>query len=329
MAGNVLSREELAALLDDGKGRREQKVVDVDLARPTRISAERMKALTRLHEGLLERLAHGLSPLLRTKVKAELVSLGEQSFAALRASLPEPSPCHQLALPPLPERGLLIIDSRLAAAIIDRLLGGHGDAPEKPKPLTALDRALLDSATRRLIAEWTAAWKDLLPFTATVDQFSTVPSEIEGIPSAEPLLVATVRLSAPEGGLSGGECSFCLPLVDLEPALAKVGRPPRFAAARRQQTGDQRKHLDQVVGQATLEVVVTLGTTTLTIGEVLALAPGDVLVLDQRPGDPASVRVAGQQRALGRPGRSGNRLAVAIERTLPVPQPPAAAKEKP
>ena len=105
-------------------------------------------------------------------------------------------------------------------------------------------------------------------------------------------------------------------------------KPLKFAVTRRTQTPDQRKHLDAVVGQARLPLVFTLGTTTLTIGEVLALAPGDVLVLDQQPGQPAIGRVAGAQRVLGRVGRVGNRLSVAVEKTLPV-SPAPAKKDQP
>jgi len=319
MGENVLSREELAALLDDGgKGRRERKVVDVDLSRPTRLGVDQMKMLTRLHEGLALRLAAVLSPLLRAKLQVELVSLTEQSFSGLRGSLPQASACHLLGLPPLPERGLLVLDPKLAAGLIDRMLGGPGAAPEKPKPLTALDRALLDNATRRLLVEWAGAWKELLPFTPAVEAFVTEPSELEGIPSAEPLLVATIRIGAAEG-LTGGECQLGMPLVDLEAALGRMTKPVKFAATRRVQTAEQRKHLDSVVGAARLPMVFTLGTTTLTIGEVLALAPGDVLVLDQLQGQPAIGRVAGAARVLGRVGRVGAKLAVAVEKTLPGP----------
>ena len=136
--------------------------------------------------------------------------------------------------------------------------------------------------------------------------------------SAEPLLVATIRIGAAEG-LSGGECQLGMPLVDLETALSRMTKPVKFAATRRVQTPDQRKHLDAVVGAARLPMVFTLGTTTLTIGEVLALALGDVLVLDQRQGQPAIGRVAGATRVLGRIGRVGPKLAVAVEKTLPVP----------
>ena len=116
MGENVLSREELAALLDDGgKGRRERKVVDVDLTRPSRLGPDQLKLLTRLHEGLALRLAAVLSPLLRAKLQVELVSLTEQSFSSLRGSLPQASACHLLGLAPLPERGLLVFDPKLAA----------------------------------------------------------------------------------------------------------------------------------------------------------------------------------------------------------------------
>jgi flagellar motor switch protein FliM len=318
MAGSVLSQEELSSLLEDGApgGKPKRAIVDYDLARPSRIGAERLRLLAKRHELLAARFAQQLLAPLRLPVAVELVGLTEQSFSAYRSGLAAASSCHLLGLAPLAERGLLVVDPGLTGAVLDRLLGGAGSAPAAPKALTALDRSLLEAPVRRLLDAWVASWKDLLPFTAVVEQLQTDPVELEGIPSAEPLLVASFRITAVDS-FAGGGFALALPLVDLDPALAAIAAPPRFAPAKKAPTGEQRTQLGLTLGQGQLPVVVTLGTTTLTIGEVLALAPGDVLVLDQHPGDPGVATVAGRPRLLVKAGRVGNRLAVSVERTLP------------
>jgi flagellar motor switch protein FliM len=317
MASSVLSNEELSSLLDDGgKAKAAANVVDYDLTRPSRIGAERLRMLTKRHEVLAQRFSQQMSQFLRLTATVELAGLTEQSFSAYRAALTAASACHLLGLTPLSERGLLVIEPALAGAMLDRLLGGAGLAPPTPKQLTLLDRSLLEGPVKRLLDAWAASWKDLLTFTATVEQLQTEPAELEGIPSAEPLLVASFRITAAEG-FAGGGFALAIPLLDLDPALAALSPPPRFAPAKKAPTTDQRRHIDKAVGQGHLPVIVTLGTTTLTIGEVLALAPGDVLVLDQHPGDPALATVAGRPRLVVKPGRVGTRLAVSVESTLP------------
>lgn len=314
---SVVSEEELNSLLDDGgKKKGERNIVDCDLARPSRIGAERLRLLTKRHEQLALRLGQQLAAPLRMPITVELAGLTEQSFSSYRSSLTAASAAHLLTLTPVAERGLLVIEPGLAGAVLDRLLGGAGVAPPAPKALTALDRSLLEGPVKRLLEAWAASWKDLLAFTPAVEHLHTDPAELEGIPSSEPLLVAAFRIPTADG-FAGGGFALALPLVALDAALTALNPPPRFAPAKKAPSPEQRRGLDNAVGQGTLPVVVTLGTTTLTIGEVLALAVGDVLVMDQRPGDPAVATVAGRPRLLVKPGRVGNRLAVSLERTLP------------
>jgi flagellar motor switch protein FliM len=127
-------------------------------------------------------------------------------------------------------------------------------------------------------------------------------------------------------------------LVALEEALVKLGKPRRFSAPRRPQTSDQRQRIGRSLGRADLPVVVTVGTTTLRLSEILALAVGDILVLDQGQSDPVSGSIEGRLRLLGKPGRVGRRLAMVVQQTLPLTEartsvtgtgPAAAGKEAP
>jgi flagellar motor switch protein FliM len=133
------------------------------------------------------------------------------------------------------------------------------------------------------------------------------------------VLVATFSLSA-AGGIGPGELSVALPLNALRAALGRLDRQNQFDAMQQGQTPIQRRQLDRVVAESVLELRVAMGTAAVTVGDIMGLRSGDILVLDQAHGDLMSGRIAGRERLLGRPGRIGKKLAFLVERVLPAGQ---------
>ncbi len=318
MADPVLTQDELSALLAEDEpttgGRR---VVDHDLTRATRVTGELLRQLSRLHQSFAQRLAASLTRVLRSEITVSPGGVTEQSFAAYRQTLSGDPVAHVLGLKPSGETGLLVLDGALYSGCIDRLLGGTGRAPAELKALTELDRELMDSVLGSTLTAWAGTWADVLPIEAEIIRPVLDVAELEDLPSAEAVLTMDVRVSGP-GDFAGGTVAITVPLVALEEALVKLGKPPRFATPRRPQTPEQRQRLEQGVGTTGLPLIITLGTTTLTLADVLALRAGDVLVLDQGPADAMTGRVGGKVRLLAKPGRVGRRLAVVVQQALPL-----------
>jgi flagellar motor switch protein FliM len=218
---------------------------------------------------------------------------------------------------PLHERALATMDIKLAFSLIDRMLGGPGKPLDKTRALTTIEQSLLENVIRRFLDQLAAGWKELVTFNPVVDSREMDPQFVQVIPSSEMVLVATFSLTAP-GEIEPGELCFCIPFISLEGMMSQLGNQFRFAAMRREQTPSQRKHLDHVVKVSALPVKVTLGTTTLTVGEVMAMQPGDVLVLDQPTDSQMIGSIAGTERLLGHAGVIGRHSAYSIDRVLPV-----------
>lgn len=211
------------------------------------------------------------------------------------------------------------MEMKLAFSLIDRMLGGPGRSPAKMRDLTKIERGLLDNLSRKFLEPLAAGWRALAAFTPALDAVEMDPQAVEDIPSAEALLVATLTIGG--GDMEGGDCCFCIPIVSLEGVLGRLERPVKFVATKRAQTPEQRKQIDQVLNQGTLDLEVVLGTTTLSIDEVMEVKPGDILVLDQGQHDLIEGRVSGRTRMHGRPGRLGKKLCLVVEKTLPAAKP--------
>jgi flagellar motor switch protein FliM len=322
MADEVLTAEELDALLatveeaGSGRRKREKRVSEYDFVRPNKLSGEQLRSLQRLHEAISQSLTMALSSYLRINIEFNIVSLGELTFEVFRNSLPNPTVINILSLAPLPERALATMDIKLAFSLIDRMLGGPGKPLDKARALTTLEQALLDNVVRRFLEKLAEGWHDLCQFTPEVESREMDPQFVQVIPSSEMVLVSTFSISAP-GELEPGEMCVCIPFISLDGVLARLGNQFRFASMKRDQTPDQRRWLDKVVRGTAIPVRALLGTSTLSLGEVLALKPGDVVVLDQTTLDPVRVEVRGKLRAEGRAGRSGRHLGVHLDTVYP------------
>lgn len=339
MADGVLSQDELSALLaEDESGKGGRSVTDYDLTKATRITGEVLKQLTRIHQAFAQRVGAVVGNALRLGLSASPGGISEQSFAACRTTLTGPLVCQVLALEPSQETALLTVDMGLFGACLDRLLGGPGIAPPVPKPVTDLDREVVEPVLRVVLEAWSQAWQEVLPLGAKVIRHTEDPADLEDLPSAETVIGMDLQIEG--DGFIGGRLAIQVPLVALEDALVRLGKPRRFAAPRRPQTEEQRHRIERSLASASLPLVATIGTATLRLSEILAIKVGDVLVLDQGPADPVVGSIEGRPRLLAKPGRVGRRLAVVVQETLPVggqaeppappptaPTPPAAKKK--
>ncbi|MBN8526381.1 MAG: flagellar motor switch protein FliM [Planctomycetes bacterium] len=322
MPDEILSAEELESLLSTveetgaGKRKREKRISEYDFVRPNKLSGEQLRALQRMHEAIAQTLTMALSTYLRINLEVNIVSLGELTFEVFRNSLPNPTVINVLSLAPLPERALATMDMKLAFSLIDRMMGGPGKPLDKMRPLTTIEQSLLENVIRRFLDRVAEGWAELAEFKPIVEAREMDPQFVQVIPSSEMVLVSTFSIAAP-GELEPGELCFCIPFISIDTVMQRLGNRFRFAAMKRDPSEGQRRHLDRVVKHTTLPVRAELGTASVPVSQVMAMKPGDVIVLDQRLGERAHGLVGGKLRFLCSHGRLGKAVAVRVERVLP------------
>ena len=109
-------------------------------------------------------------------------------------------------------------------------------------------------------------------------------------------LVAAATVACPL--LAGGQTGAVLLLTDSSaPVTPGVDQPPP-GATRTNESVSGMRGVELLHGVA-MEVTVELGRTQLSVRELLALSPGDVLELDRAAGSPADLLVNGRLIARG------------------------------
>ncbi len=77
-----------------------------------------------------------------------------------------------------------------------------------------------------------------------------------------------------------------------------------------------RREMESLVREMTLPLVVNLGQVRLSTPQLAELQVGDVVMLDQRTGEPMKAFISGEPAFVGWPGQVGNKQAFQVEAEL-------------
>jgi flagellar motor switch protein FliM len=105
---------------------------------------------------------------------------------------------------------------------------------------------------------------------------------------------------------------LCIPISGVEALLSSLGQKAEHAQGR---TGERAK-IEQHLQGSHVTATVVLGTAGVTLRDILDLAPGDTVRLDQPVDREIRLAVQGVPKFLAVPGVLGRKLAVQLTRTL-------------
>ncbi len=295
------------------RGRRQIRLYDFH--RPEKLSREHQAALRILHDNLARFAATNLSTHVRSAVRVSLIALDQMTYEEFTERLATPVVLGIGEFSPLDGKVGIEIRPEIAFPLIERLLGNPGAAESLKRPLTDLEAAVMRTVFNRLIDASEEAWRDVLPFEGTLTALETSPFFTQFAPPSEMMLVAGLLV---EMGDSGGRINVAWPHMMLESVLPQLsiqywmGGTPASGeeGAEAKREGDRiRSHLLEV----DVPLSVELGSTEVTLRDLLDLGVEDILRLDQRVDDPLKVTVEGRKVFSGWPGQIGNDLAVQID----------------
>lgn len=318
MAEKHLSTHEIDALLGLFRGAPTDasSAAAYDLDTPSVAPRGTLEGVIVRHEVAARQIRDEIGAILNLDVGVKLESFEQARFASLRDHASGGASCFLVELGGLRDPAFVVFDPALAFASIDRLLGGKGDAPPAERELTSTELAILEEILRPVVAAHVAAWSVYTPVRAGAARPVPVARYIRELKGEEVMFAARYRFSAFADGAS---LLFATPAGGLEPHLQKEPRP---IAATKDGAGEREiaAHLSQVkVG-----VRVRVGGASLTLRELTALEPDDVVVLDRPINDGCELCVAGTPKFSGWLGQSRGRLTYRVQGQLGK-KPPVAA----
>lgn len=310
----VLSSAEVGALLEgvaegavptSGGVRTSGEVTPYEFASNCHVSSYCPASLVNLYGKLCRRMAEAASEMLRREVTVGLDSLRRHRYDDYLATINEPVCINTISARGLPGVGLVVMDATLSSTIVEHYYGGgQPPAPADDRPLTPAEMRMcavfLDLVLRQLTQVWSTV--DDISFQAV--SVETNPRLVTVAAPSESMLVAKLAIGIGEAAC---QCHVSVPLTMLAPVRAKLAASGQGRLAGRDQfLASVRAQLRGV----SVELVGTLCEIPLTLREVVALAPGDVLPVDL----PESVALCADDIPvlLGRFGNSRGNNAVSL-----------------
>ena len=325
MPDEVLSQSEIDKLLsaiNEGTINAEEvktedtskKVKTYDFRRPDKFSKDQIRTLRMLHESFARLFNTYLSTHLRSLVSIDVASVEQLTYQEFVQSMANPSVISILSLPPLKGNIIIELNTEVAFAFIDRVLGGEGNASTKARTLTEIEDAMMKKFMESAVANLKDAWANVVEIHPHVETMESNPQFAQIVSPSDMVIIVTIQVSI--CGVEG-MMNICVPYLVLEPIMSKL--TTTFWVASSQAKDDMPEHveiLQRKIERTRVPFIVELGNVYISIQEFMTLRFGDVLQLDTNVQDQLRCRVGARAKYLCRPGTAGKKVAVQITHIL-------------
>lgn len=314
----ILSQDEIDALLSaatDISGPETQvqdhgahgNVIRYNFRRPDRVSKEQIHSLYFLHDRFARNVATSLSAYLRTVTEMTVVSVEQFSYSEFLMSLSDPTAFYALAIPPYDELGALEINPAVAYALVDRMLGGSGNAPPLQRALTEIEQNVIDSLVKLLLEALAETWRPIVNIAFGIRGRETRPQMLQVAAPNE--IVIMVVLDARIGD-ARGMINLCFPASIVESAGGHFVQA--WHQQRREPTPNERVWLRENLARVRMPLSASL-EARLSTRELIELVPGSVLSLGIPIETPVDISVGETQKFKGRLTALGRQVGVQLE----------------
>jgi len=286
MAKEFLSQDEVDALLKGvtGEGDEEAPAEDTggprpyNLAKQERIVRGRMPTLEIINERFARLLRIGLFNFMRRTAEISVGPVKTQKYSEFIRNLVVPTNLNVVHVKPLRGSALVIFEPTLVFLVIDSLFGGDGRYHTRieGRDFSPTEQRIIGRLLEVAFENLEKAWHSVHPLKFEYvraemnTQFANIATPNE--------VVVTMTFTIDFGAEAPGTMHLCMPYAMLEPI-----RDALFSSMQGEQIElDKRwlRLLSRQVQTAEVLLTATLCRTTLPLGRVLKLRPGDVIGID-------------------------------------------------
>lgn len=283
-----------------------------DFRRPDKFSKDQLRTLQMLHETFARMFASSLSAYLRTSTHIDLVSVEQIPYEEYMRSLTA-SIINIVSMAPLNGQAILEMEFNVVLSMIDRLLGGPGNMVKATPVLTEIEKALTESIIVRALRELKTAWENVVQLNPKRESMETQAQFIQIVPPND--IVVSILFEVKIGELRGA-MSLCVPYMMLKPITSKFSAQRWFSASVRKKTGQNSGVLAKRLSGTDVTCVCRLGTTQISVQDLVGLRVGDTIRLKRKNSDEVDLMIGERVKFSGKPGVAGRKVAFHINRII-------------
>lgn len=278
--------------------------------RPDKFSKDHLRGLQDIHREFSRQLALVLTAYLRMHLEVDVVSVDQLTYDEFMRSVPNPISIAIFELNPLPGQILLGISFEVISSIVDRMLGGVGTVETKARELTDVEESLVKKMIERTIQTLADAWSHVMPVESSLIGLDNNYSGIQVATPGE--IVALITLEVHIAGKHYGLISLCFPYPVLENILSQLTTQHIFQTKGIIATSEERQKMIEKLDTSHVDINVIFGETEISTKDFLDLKEGDVLRLDNAATEDMIIRVNGERKFYGRPGKIKDKICIKI-----------------
>lgn len=321
---DVLSQNEIDLLLSalstgavDANELKEEetkkKVRVYDFRRPNKFSKDQIHTLQVIYENYARSLATYLSAQLRASVQMEVLSVEQTTYEEFVRSIPNPTILNIFSLFPLEGSAIMEINPNLGFAMIDRLLGGPGHAPEKIRALTEIEQTVIERIVQRMLDYLQEPWGSIIEMEPSLDRVETNPQFTQLVSPSEIMIIVSLETRMNE---LLGMINICIPFLVLEPIIDKLSVHYYYASTSKQSSPDHVDAIKNKLENTYIPVKILLGSTSITVKDLLELSVGDVITLNRTISEELEVVIGQKTKFLGKPGIFSNKYSIQVSQIV-------------
>ena len=320
----VLSQSQIDALLhavqsgekdlNEPAVEQEKKYRKYDFSSPRKFTKDRIKMLNGIFDTYSRIINSRLNARLRANCEITVESIEEQRYYEFSNALTESD---VLALVKVTVKGkeqdvplLLYLSTPTALSMMDRLMGGEGEADASlpaDYTYTDIELQLYEDIVSDMVSVMGGSWENYIPIEFTYSKTDVNPTLSQIIGLDETVIIVDMKMQFTN---ITGRMSICLPGEVLTNIFAEISREN---PARKLTAEDKSEEIFDKLRDSSLEIVSILGETRLSLSDVYHLNVGDVIDLGCPKDSSVYLDIGGYHWFTGKVGTHKKNMAVKID----------------
>ena len=319
----VLSQNEIDNLLkalssgeldvDEMKNTEEKQVKNYDFARPSKFAKEHLRTLEIIFENYGRLLATNLPAYLRKSVTVDVVNSEVVIYSEFSNALSNPVLLGVVGMNPLNGTVIMEMASNLGFAIVDRLLGGQGNALEKEREFSEIELTIIDRILSICVNLMEEPWENVVKVQPRLERIETNSQFAQIISPTETIAIVTMNLKI---GDVEGLMNVCLPFTTLEPVMDKLNTKYWFANMQEKGGATFEAEIERMISRSEVPLKAVLGKSKISVADFVTLQYGDIIRLNRKVEQELDVYVGNIKKFKALPGYFEDKYAVRVTEVI-------------
>lgn len=291
-----------------------------DFKSPKKFTKERMSTVENLYEGFSRSLATYLTGLLQVYCEVNVSKIEERRYQEYSGGAEDFSLYGLVNMVPgnkeYNESPLVFeMEPSLCFFMVERLLGGPGTYCNLNREFTDIEKAILKHLLHMITGFLKDTWNSYIDVDASLTGMETNAHLLQMSAPEDIVVIVEMTLKVKELSTS---VHIVMPAANVEELTSRFGFKYAQNTRRKdlEKGQERRRYLEQCILESEVELKVILHQFDLDMQEILQLQVGDVVPLNKSVNGSVDVFVEGVETFKAKPGHTGLRKAVRIEKVL-------------